>query len=108
MAEYTCLKCNRVFVSTDDWRAKCALEEHVKYCNLPRLHKVLQVVLSPLGAIALAVFVIGGLIGLMLAPIAYPFIYAMKLLFDSEVYTWDKFQDDVYGAERIKSFTRKD
>jgi hypothetical protein len=68
---------------------------------------VLQVVLFPLGFITLAACVIGGLIGLALAPIAYPFIYAMKLLLDSEVYTWDKFQDDVYGADRVKSFIRK-
>jgi hypothetical protein len=107
MAEYTCPRCNRVFASTDEFRARNAYENHVKYCNLPRVHKILMYVLSPLGAAGIVAFFLGCLIYLALAPIAYPFIYSLKLIMDGEVYSWDKFQDDVYGTDRLKTFKRK-
>ena len=108
MAEYTCPKCNRVFTSVKDMDAKYACEEHTKYCSLPRVHKILQVVLFPLGFVGLSAVLVGFALYFILAPVAYPFVYAMKLLVDSEVYTWEEMKDAVYGADRVKSFKSMD
>jgi hypothetical protein len=44
-----------------------------------------------------------GIVYLTFAPLAYPFVYAMKLLLDNEVITWDSYKDKVYGEDRVKS-----
>jgi DNA-directed RNA polymerase subunit RPC12/RpoP len=105
--QYKCTNCGRTFSGKNDFDVEYTRDQHYTYCCLKRIHKVMQIVLFPLTAIGLIVLLIGGITYFTLAPIAYPFMYAINLFLDNKIYTFKEFNKDVYGEDRVKSWKIK-
>ena len=99
MNQAVCPKCGRIFEGQCKFSVDYEMREHYKYCVLATRHKVLRFILIPLAVVGIGVFIPGVILYFLLAPIAYPFIYALSLCFDNDVITWQDFTKKVYDTE---------
>ncbi len=92
--ETQCPKCGRLFYGKKEnyWAIEFAFQEHVKYCNLTTKQKVLRIVLSPLAFVSIPTLMLGEGLWMILHPLGYPFVYALKLLVENEAISWDRYQ----------------
>mgnify|MGYP001612240459 CR=1 FL=1 len=105
MIKYSCANCGRVFEGNNDWDTGWAKDQHQKYCQLPTRHKILRVLSFPLAAIALFIILPGAILFYILAPLSYPFVYAVDIL-DFKYTTWDEFIKKIYG-DQVHSYKPK-
>jgi hypothetical protein len=107
MTTLECPKCKRQFEGKSSFSVSYELEQHIKYCNLPTIHKVLQVLLFPLAIITIAVLLLGFPLVFILLPIGYPFAYATNLLLDGKVLKWDEYTKWTRPDNYVRSFRKR-
>ena len=105
--QLTCSYCHRVFEGKDKWNVMWAEADHEKYCALPSVHKVMKWLLLPLATVALIIFICVGVAFFALARLAYPFVYALELVVNNEVISWQSFNDLIYGGLYVTSHRRQ-